>query len=186
MVEIHWEQLRELMKFRGYTYPKLAEVTKMSKSTLQKLLSGQSDDTRIGTLYPVVLALGASFDRLLGLAPPRDYREENRAYDANLMETMQTRLTKHETTIEEQRQKIHDLDVEIGTLNERLAAKRETIAELKEQCHAANAMSESLRADLRRYRVVSGVLAFCTLAVFAYLIWEVSHIEKGITGLLHM
>lgn len=186
MVEIHWEQLRELMKFRGYTYAKLAEVTHMSKSTLQKLLSGQSDDTRVGTLYPVMLALGASFDRLLGLAPPRDYHEENRAYDANLMDTMQARLTKQESTIDEQRQKIHDLDVEIGTLNERLAAKRETIDALKEQCCAANAATEAVRADLRRYRRISVALAFCSLAILAYLIWEVSHLDKGFTSLLHM
>ena len=184
-MEIRWEQLRELMKFRGYTYDKLAAESRTPKSTLQKLLTGMTEDPRISTLYPVVLVLGASFDRLLGLAPPRDYREENRAYDASLMEGMQSRLTEQQRIIDDQRQMIHDRDVEISALHERLDAKREIIADLQTHVREVEANAAALRADLRRYRIISGVLAFCALAVMAYLVWEVSHLDKGITSLLH-
>lgn len=173
-MDIRWSQLRELMKFRGYTYDRLAEESGCSKSTLQKLISGAIDDPRISTLYYAAKALGASLDRLLGLAPPRDYTEENRAYDANLMETMQERLALQNKAIEEQRQKIHDHEITISTQKAIIEARDATIEQDK-----------AVINRLHRSNNWGRVGMFALFLLLLYLVWEIINLDKGITALMY-
>lgn len=88
MPVIHWEHLRRLMEFQEISFPALSKLCGTPESTLRKLLQGVTKDPRISTMLPVVRALGASFDRMLGLAPERDFNREEAAYDVTIMDTM--------------------------------------------------------------------------------------------------
>lgn len=90
--QIQWGQLRRLMEFQELSYPALAKLSGTPESTLRKLLQGVTKDPRISTMLPVVRALGASFDRLLGLAPKRDFEREEASYDVTIMDSLRHQL----------------------------------------------------------------------------------------------
>lgn len=184
---IRVEFLREIMKIQKKTIVQLAKDCNMSESTLKKLLNGESEDPRISTLYTVASSLGASIDRLVGLAPPRDFHEENRAYDATLMETMQDRvkmlesqLAERDATIESQRQRIHELDVSISTNEARLESKA---ASIKHRDEIISNQAATQRYQQRTIAICAAALLLLACVVVCGL-WEIINIDKGIASLI--
>lgn len=184
---IRVEFLREIMKIQKKTIVQLAKDCNMSESTLKKLLNGESEDPRISTLYIVASALGASIDRLVGLAPPRDFHEENRAYDANLMETMQDRVkmleaqvAARDATIETQRQRIHDLDVCASACEAKLEAKT---ASIKHRDEIISNQAAALKKQQHTLVCCAAALLVLTCIV-GYGVWEIINIDKGVTSLI--
>ena len=180
-MELRIESLKEIMRLRKISAAKLAQECGISESTLKKLLSGEVADPRISTLYGPVKFLGASIDRLVGLAPPRDFDEEKRVYDENLMTTMQQRvelqdakLAAQSEQIERQQTKLHEYEVQISTQAERLAHRDETIREQAQQI-----------ARQRRSVTACVVILLVLLAIIAYGVWEIVNLDKGLTALLY-
>lgn len=179
-MEIHIEFFREIMKIRGISITKLAKECGTPESTLKKLLYGDVEDPRISTLYGIAKYLGASIDRLVGLAPPRDFKEEDRAYDATLMETMQQRvlmqdelLAKRSETIDELRQHLHECEMRISIQTERLDANEKSIAH----------RDEIIKDNKRTIRIMGIALAVLTLVV-VFFMWEFLNLDKGLTAML--
>ena len=89
---VDWAQLRRLMEFQDVSTASLARMCNMPLSTLRKMFSGETEDPRISSILPVCRALGASLDRLIGLAPKRDLAREEAVYDSTLMDNMRNQL----------------------------------------------------------------------------------------------
>ena len=98
---LNHEILNELLKFQMKNNPDLEGMTKadiakacdMSESTLKNLLNGKNDNPQVGTLKRFIEFIGGgSIDRMVGLAPPRDFEEEEAVYDANLVQSIQIQL----------------------------------------------------------------------------------------------
>lgn len=115
---IDFAQLRKLMEFQNMSFPALARACGTPVSTLRKLMHGQTPDPRISSILPVVRALGASLDRLIGLAPKRDIAKEEAVFDASLMDSMRWQLD----ASEKQRA---ELQAELAALREQLDARIE-------------------------------------------------------------
>lgn len=180
-MEIHIEFFREIMKIRGISTARLASESGTPESTIKKLLHGDVEDPRISTLYSVAKYLGASIDRLVGLAPPRDFHEEDRAYDATLMETMQHRsqmldeqLAKKDETIDALKQRIHECEMRISVQDERLETSAKSIA-----------MRDELIKDQRRTIKYLGIAMAALTLVVVYFMWEFLNIDKGLTAMLY-
>lgn len=93
---VDWAQLRRLMEFQDVSTASLARMCNMPLSTLRKMFSGETGDPRISSILPVCRALGASLDRLIGLAPKRDLAREEAVYDSTLMDNMRNQLASAE------------------------------------------------------------------------------------------
>ena len=115
---IDYAQMLKLMEFQGMSFPALARACGTPVSTLRKLMHGQTPDPRISSILPVVRALGASLDRLIGLAPKRDIAKEEAVFDASLMDSMRWQLD----ASEKQRA---ELQAELAALREQLDSKIE-------------------------------------------------------------
>ena len=172
---VHWEYLKELMKIRGWSCTKLSEECGTPKSTLQKLLSGETEDPRLSSFYPPVKALGASLDRMLELAPPRDFEAEKRCYDATLMQTMQDRNNM-------QQAKIDEYTETISSLKSQLAADQEHIKSLNAIIENKNIAISEQKAYIKRIHIVIAVLSALLVCVCTFCIWEFCNFSAGLTG----
>lgn len=139
---IQWGQLQKIMDLQQLTYPELARRSNMSERTLRNILKGVTKDPRVSTLLSIVRALGASIDRLVGLAPLRDMKREEATYDATLMESMRTRLD------EAQRQRETDA-AELDRLRKLVLSKGEALSSVTERCASIDGMVKE-RAALEK------------------------------------
>lgn len=143
---INHEILNELLKFQMQNNPALAGKTKadiakacdMSESTLKNLLNGKNDNPQVGTLKRLIRYIGGgSIDRMVGLAPPRDFKTEEAVYDANLVETIQVRLDEKRAMIDELQHQLAMAELEKDRLRkivlEKSEAKSKACAELASQ-----------------------------------------------------
>lgn len=137
------EILNDLLKFQMQNNPALAGKTKadiaracdMSESTLKNLLSGKNDNPQVGTLKRLIRYIGGgSIDRMVGLAPPRDFKEEEAVYDANLVQSIQIQLGEKRMQIEELQNQLAMAELEKDRLRkivlEKGEAKSKACAEL--------------------------------------------------------
>lgn len=64
---MNWlENVKKIKKDRGYTNETLSEKSGISQGTLNKLLSGASEDPKLSTLISLADALNVSLDEMLG------------------------------------------------------------------------------------------------------------------------
>lgn len=202
--EIHWDHLRKLMEFQELTFPALARLSGTPESTLRKLMQGTTKDPRISTLYPIVRALNASFDRTLGLAPERDFEREEETYDATLMDSMRHQLEtmmrereavstagiaanaellrtlsakvdEQDKRLDAKRSRLSEQEQEIAVLTERVDAKTITISNLERLCNRRRNLIYTILGFL-------AIMAALTIASVSYIAWEIINIEDGQTG----
>lgn len=131
---INHEILSELLKFQMQNNPALAGKTKadiakacdMSESTLKNLLNGKNDNPQVGTLKRLIRYIGGgSIDRMVGLAPPRDFKEEEAVYDANLVQSIQIRLDEKRALVEELQNQLALAELEKDRLRKIILEKGE-------------------------------------------------------------
>lgn len=91
-VEIQWGQLEKIRKFQKLSYAELARLSSIPERTLRNILNGMTKDPRVSTVVPILRVLAASFDRISGLAPKRDFTREEAVYDATLMDSMRQQV----------------------------------------------------------------------------------------------
>lgn len=201
---IRWDQLRKLMEFQDLSYPTLARMSGIPESTLRKLLQGTTKDPRISTMFPVVRALNASFDRILGLAPERDFAREEATYDVTLMDSMRHQLEtmmhereavstagitanaellrtlsakvdEQDKRLDAKRSRLSEQEQEIAVLNERIDAKTKTIMSLEKLCARRRNLIYTILGFL-------AIMAALTIASVSYIAWEIINLEDGQTG----
>lgn len=56
--------LNSLKKKTGLSYEAIAEEVGMPESTIKNLFSGRTEDPRLGTISPIIYAMGGSFDEM--------------------------------------------------------------------------------------------------------------------------
>lgn len=140
---VNHEILNELLKFQMQNNPDLEGMTKadiakacdMSESTLKNLLNGKNDNPQVGTLKRLIDFIGGgSIDRMVGLAPPRDFKEEEAVYDASLVQSIQIQLGEKRAQIEELQNQLVMAELEKDRLRkivlEKGEAKSKACAEL--------------------------------------------------------
>ena len=199
--EIRWDHLRKLMEFQELTFPALARLSGTPESTLRKLMQGTTKDPRISTLYPIVRALNASFDRTLGLAPERDFEREEETYDATLMDSMRHQLEtmmrerdavstaniaanaellrtlsakvdEQDKRLNAKRSRLSEQEQEIAVLNERIGHKDKTIANLEGLFRKRGETIDGLRRELKCQRIFVTVLVLLLVILCGYFVWE--------------
>lgn len=146
--------LRELIAFQLQNNPALSGKTKsdiaracdMSETTYKNLLNGKAGNPHVGTLVRLIRYIGGgSIDRMVGLAPPRDFAKEDAAYDANLVQAIQIRLEEKRSVIDDLQSRLAMAECE----NDRL---RKLVLEKGERQSKASAESSALKDSIAEYK----------------------------------
>lgn len=184
-------------RLRGKSNRDIAEACGMSENTLCAILKGKNRNPRVGTLVCIIRAIGGgSIDRLVGLAPHRDYAKEEAVFDATLVETLQARLDEKREIIADLKAQLADADKrlvnlrniihqeghdgkmalgQVKEMEQRLADKREQVAEQQKT------IAEQ-KTEIRKLRAMGICLTFALIAVMAfafYLVWEIANPTLG-------
>lgn len=91
-LQIRWDQFRKIMEFQGLTPAKVARMSKTPERTVRNIMDGLTKDPRISTAAAIARSIGASLDRIVGIAPMRDFKREEAVYDATLMDSMREQV----------------------------------------------------------------------------------------------
>ena len=197
--------LTQLVSFQKKNNPRLkdwsnrdiAEACGMSENTLCAILKGKNRNPRVATLVCILRIIGGgSIDRLVGLAPHRDFAKEEAVYDATLVEAMQARL-------DEKREQVADLKAQLEDAQSRLvnlrtiiheegkdgnAAKgkvkemEERLADKRAQIERYEKQIDEQKAEIRKLRFVGGfvgVMLVVALLIVIYLLWEMANPNLG-------
>ena len=181
-------------RLSGKTNRDIAEACGMSENTLCAILKGKNKNPRVATLVYILRAIGGgSIDRLVGLAPHRDFAKEEAFYDATLVDSLQARL-------DEKRERIQELTNELGASEEECNRLRKMYNEKCIELSKAETRIENLnnyeseqaadRAELVRMRRLANTLLAILIALVSviavlYIIWEIRHPDSGLTGLIN-
>lgn len=197
--------LTALVKFQKENNPRLkgksnrdiADACGMSENTFCAILKGKNRNPRVGTLVCILRAIGGgSIDRLVGLAPHRDFAKEEAVFDATLVEALQARL-------DEKRQRIEELTADLAAEKSESARLRKLLLDESAQrsAYEARAVEAESRlkdkdsvvefrtglhtdlklenARLRRTGVVLSVILAVILLCLIYLLWEIANPTLG-------
>lgn len=74
--ELVAEYLTLLRQKTGLTYEAVAEKSNSSESTVKNLCTGKTEDPRIGTVAPIIYAMGGSLDEMYNPAKSKDEIKE--------------------------------------------------------------------------------------------------------------
>jgi transcriptional regulator with XRE-family HTH domain len=182
--------LCELIEFQRKNNPKLkgmsgadiAEACDMSESTYKGLIKGKNRNPRVGTLVRLLKYIGGgSIDRMVGLAPPRDFAREEAVYDRTLVETLQARLDAKKERIDEYALEVDELQAENEKLrNELVEALKELSAE---KTKSATTMEHKIRAH--KYAcafVLTGIVLLFVLALIIFVLCDAMSADFGFIG----
>lgn len=197
--------LTELITFQKKNNPRLkgksnrdiAESCGMSENTLCAIMKGKNRNPRIATLVCILRAIGGgSIDRLVGLAPHRDFSKEEAVYDATLVEALQARLDEKRETIADLKAQLEDADKRLVNLRTIIHAEgsegkialgqvkemEQRLADKREQIASLSAHVQEQKKEIRKLRFtgacVSAILIL-TLLVIIYLLWEIANPTLG-------
>lgn len=182
--------LCELIEFQRKNNPKLkgmsgadiAEACDMSESTYKGLVKGKNRNPRVGTLVRLLKYIGGgSIDRMVGLAPPRDFAREEAVYDRTLVETLQARLDAKKERIDEYALEVDELQGENEKLRSELV---EALKELSaEKTKSATAAEHKIRAH--KYAcafITTSVVLLFVLAVIILVLCDAMSADGGLIG----
>ena len=155
-------------KFKGTTTEDRARMCGISESTYKTILSGKNTKPRIDILYAIASTFDAFIDPLVGLAPERDLDRETEHYDETFVQRIQRQLDTANNELEAKREKVADL-------REQLVEVRTEAKALTHELETANDQNAKLQRSLARHRLygatVSTALALFVLAV-TYLLLQ--------------
>lgn len=132
--EIVAEYLSLLRQKTGLTYEAVAEKSNTSESTVKNLCTGKTEDPRIGTVAPVIYAMGGSIDEMLNPEKSKDEIKETSVVALKDSYEYQMHLVKeaYETQVSNMRAHYeqHHEDLK-ENFEKRLSDKRELIETYK-------------------------------------------------------
>lgn len=187
---LDYQRLNELVEFqrknnpalKGKTLADIAESCDSCETTLKGLLKGRNKNPRVGTLVRLLKSIGGgSIDRLVGLAPPRDFRAEEAVYDKTLVETLQARLEAKQERIEEYKEQVVTLETENQRVRKLYLKAREDLSSSTEKCSQVEEYKMRI-VRLRTALIVFVVLAIVFLGMLLYMTWDVSNPHAGKIG----
>lgn len=154
MVSEYLESLKERGK---WNFSDLSQKTGLSESTIRRIFTDPYNNPTMDTLVKLVVAMGGSIDRLVGIKNPADANEETET-DAI-----------HETLNE-----IRDLR------NEMLAHQRESYERELASLHAENDRLRKEKKTLRNALTVSIlIMVVLMFATILFLIYDLTHLDRG-------
>lgn len=155
----------------SYTVQKLADDTNIAKSTIDKFLAGQTS-TSFENIVLMVESLGGSLDELAGLSHSTASTDDtiNALVDSYKGEVERNALSN--VQLLDRFRRVHEESRELL-----IEQNRQTVEAL--QNHIASAI-----CSRNAWRMLA--IAFAALIVFLsfYTIYELSHINTGVTGLV--
>lgn len=187
---LDYQRLNELVEFqrknnpalKGKTLADIAESCDSCETTLKGLLKGRNKNPRVGTLVRLLKSIGGgSIDRLVGLAPPRDFRAEEAVYDKTLVETLQARLEAKQERIEEYKEQVAALETENQRVRKLYLKAREDFSSATEKCTQIDEYRKRV-VRLRTALIVFVALALIFSGILLYLTWDVSNPNAGSIG----
>ena len=184
-MQFRYEVIREAMKLQGLTLAKLSKLCGTPESTLKKLVSGDVEDPRLGTIFPPFNMLGLSIDRACGLAPERDMKKEAAEHEVSMVTAIQERLAMQDAELSGHRHTIMEQNAKIASLQATLDARDSTIAGLDQQRARLENELASERKSSRRMMAWMIALILIVVALAALYIWDASNLHKGLTALLN-
>lgn len=180
-------------RLKDKTNRDIADMCGMSENTLCAILKGKNKNPRVGTLRLILGAIGGgSIDRLVGLAPHRDFAKEEAFYDATLVDAMQARLDEKRALIESLQGQLAESEQDRDRLrklyNEKciaLSAAETRIEAMKAEVDegaARRARWNKTEDELRKVRMLC-ILAclglIIAMGVLIYLLWEIANPNLG-------
>ena len=175
-------QRRNNPKLKGMSGADIAIACDISESTYKGLIKGKNRNPRVGTLVRLLKFIGGgSIDRMVGLAPPRDFAREEAVYDRTLVEALQARLDAKKERIDEYAHEVDVLQSENAKLrNELVEALKELSAE---KTKSATAAEHKIRAH--KYAcafITASVVLLFVLAVIILLLCDAMNGDGGFIG----
>lgn len=170
--EIVAEYLSLLRQKTGLTYEAVAEKSNTSESTVKNLCTGKTEDPRIGTVAPVIYAMGGSIDEMLNPEKSKDEIKETSVVALKDSYEYQMHLVKeaYETQVSNMRAHYeqHHEDLK-ENFERRLADKRELIESYKDHV-------KTLEKDSKHFKIA---LAVCIVIFIGVLIAELMNPNLG-------
>ena len=159
-------QCKNNPKLKGLTSADIAEQCDMSETTYKGLKKGKNRNPRVGTLVRLLKFIGGgSIDRMVGLAPPRDFAKEQAAYDQTLVETLQARLDAKIEIISEYSREVEVLHTENESLRKELV---EAYKDLSAEKSKSNSASEN---KIRAHKYASAFV--CSVVLMLMLLFAI-------------
>lgn len=187
---LDYKRLNELVEFQRKNNPALkdkslaeiAEDSGMCETTYKGILKGRNRNPRVATLTRMLKGIGdGSIDRLVGLAPPRDFGREAAAYDKTLVEALQARCEAKNERIEEYKAQVAELGAENQRVRKLYLKACEDLSAATEKCSQIDEYKMRI-VRLRTALIVFVVLAIVFLGMLLYLTWDVSNPHAGKIG----
>lgn len=161
-------------QLKGKSNKDIAEACGMSENTLWAILKGKNKNPRVGTLVCILKTIGGgSIDRLVGLAPRRDFAKEDAFYDATIVESLNVRLAEKAETILSLRDQLaaseQDRDRLRKLYNEKCIAL--SAAETRVESMKAEVAERNKYRGLRIFAAASIAALVVSLFIIIYLLW---------------
>jgi transcriptional regulator with XRE-family HTH domain len=172
----------DLINFQLKNNPDLAGKTKMdiarecdiSESTMKNILSGKNSNPHVGTLRRIILRIGGgSVDRIIGLAPPRDFEKEDAVYDADLVHAANIRVAEKEAVIDNLHKQLMYAEADKDRLRKLILEKSEIKSKIAAEAEAmkkeiADLTSKSVRLEKKVLRRDIIILALILLSAVLF------------------
>ena len=90
MIKMISTQLKELKDKRKLTNQQLAELSGVPVGTINRILSGQTDNPSFQTVCDIVMAMDGSLDELVGISEPEKVPAKGKGPGREIIELYQT------------------------------------------------------------------------------------------------
>lgn len=181
-----WGKMRELRDRQELTNKRIAELSGLPERTVARIMDGDTDNPGVDSVARIMSVMGGSIDRLAGLAPARDFDNEE-PVDLSVLDAMQEqirlqreKLDARAAQIEQQRETISQQHATIREQTARLEANQASIrhrdAIIAEKDQEIRNQRDSLRRQATRYTITIIILILGLI----YLCWDGANPNKGI------
>lgn len=200
------EYVKYLLKNRGVSVQKMCDDTRLSKSTMDKWLAGQTVDTSFGNVVAAVSYLGGSLDHLAKIqsespspAPDPKSNPKNGQEDYPALALLVNSYEKEIHRINDQ----HQLEIQrVESIHSKYLTHVVELVETGRQALITQHTSaighfetltnitinekqkhlDSFRKGRDVWRTVSFVCFGLLAAALVYVVWELSNLPLGLTG----
>lgn len=171
--------------FSNMTGASFAAKVGIGESTWKKLYAGTATDAMCSTAWAIAKPLGLDPAVLFGLAPSRDYEREKQEYNPTLMDNMRRQIAALEERVASKKEKIAELSADLAKRDSYEKDLRERFLQAEKVLSAtAEKASECEKVKKHKHHLAVCLLVSCALTItFAgimiYLLWELQNPNAG-------